>query len=71
MCNSAELPSLSWQFPVDPFLLSSLIYGTHGLADILNVPKSFSSRTPAVKADAQDAANVDQLLQKPRGQSAG
>lgn len=56
---------------MDPFLLSSLIYGTHGLADTLNVPKSFSSRTPAVKADVQDAASVDQPLQKPHGQSAG
>lgn len=56
---------------MDPFLLSSLIYGTHGLADNLNVPKSFSSRTPAVKADVQDAASVDQPLQNPRGPSAG
>lgn len=71
MCNSAEMLNLAWQLPMNLFLLSSLIYGTHGLADILNIPKCFSSRTPAAKADAQDAASTEQPLQKPHGQSAG
>lgn len=35
------------------------------------VPPVSVTGTPAVKADAQDAASVDQPLQKPHGQSAG
>lgn len=70
-CRFAELLNHLLQLAVDLLLPFSLIYSIHDLEGSLNVPNSFSSRTPAVKTDVQDAASTDQPSQTQCGQSTG